>query len=405
MSPSLRTLKRGLQTATECLVNELARPSASAPNWDPLQWQLAAATAAAHGVSPLLHRTSLWQDRQWSDFLQTQRGHVEDRHRRIAVLLTAIDAAARRTGIALTGLKGTALHRLGVYLPGDRPMADLDLLVEPQDAEATAALLCELGYVASFTQWKHQTFTPQHAVVVDGLGEHRDAPINIELHTRIRERLPVETIDITARILPEHPQPGLNPYPSIGALMCHLLLHAAGGICHRTIRLMHLHDLALLSTRMGRRDWEVLWEDTAAPNAWWALPPLLLLQRYYRAAVPAEVIARLRADCPPWLRLLAARHSLTSASCSRLWLSALPGLGWSRTLADAKRYVGNRLVPNAESRQERADMLRTQRWLQDQPWVRQSQSRRLMTRLTRPVPRTDMLYVVRAALDHYLLLG
>ncbi|CAD7717836.1 hypothetical protein LMG31886_26090 [Xanthomonas hydrangeae] len=401
MQPSLRTIKHGLRTATERLAQELAQPGEVAPQWDRLQWQLAAAAAAAHGVSPLLQRRSLWQNSEWTTFLSEQRRHVEDRHRRIALLLTLIDAAARAAGMALVGLKGTALHRLGVYLPGDRPMADIDLLVEPEDAPAAAALLCELGYVASFEQWKHQVFKPIQGEAVAGLGEHRDAPINIELHTRIQERLPVHSVDITSRILPERAQPGLNPYPSIGALMCHLLLHAAGGICHRSIRLMHLHDLALLATRMGQRDWDQLWEETSV-SPWWALPPLLLLQRYYRSVVPAAVMARLQADCPRLLRMRAARQTLTTASCSNLWLPALPGIEWSRSLSEARQYLHNRVAPSAESRKERADMLQTQLWLQGQSWVRQSQARRLMTRLARPVPRTDMLYVVRAALDGYL---
>ncbi|MBB3820207.1 nucleotidyltransferase family protein [Xanthomonas cannabis] len=401
MQPSLRTIKHGLHTATEQLAHELAQPGDSAPQWDRLQWQLAAAAAAAHGVSPLLQRRSLWQDAQWMAFLTEQRHHVEDRHRRIAVLLARIDSAARSAGIALVGLKGTALHRLGVYLPGDRPMADIDLLVEPDAAPAVAAVLCELGYTASFEQWKHQVFKPIRGNAVAGLGEHRDAPINIELHTRIQERLPVRGVDITARIWPEHAQPGLNPYPSTGALMSHLLLHAAGGICHRSIRLMHLHDLALLATRMGPRDWQELWEDPAV-SPWWALPPLLLLQRYYRTVVPPAVMARLHAECPRLLRRRAARQTLTTASCSNLWLSALPGIEWSGSLREARQYLRERVVPSAESRKERADMLQTQLWLQDQPWVRQTQARRLMTRLTRPVPRTDMLYVVRAALEGYL---
>ncbi|MCC4589094.1 nucleotidyltransferase family protein [Xanthomonas sp. NCPPB 1067] len=401
MQPSLRTIRHGLRTATERLAQELAQPGNDAPQWSRLQWQLAAAAAAAHGISPLLQRRSLWQNADWTHFLSEQRLHVEDRHRRIALLLTQIDSAARSAGIALVGLKGTALHRLGVYLPGDRPMADIDLLVEPDDAPAAAALLCALGYKSAFEQWKHQVFTPTHGAAIAGLGEHRDAPINIELHTRIQERLPLRSVDITARIRPERPQPGLNPYPGVGALMCHLLLHAAGGICHRSIRLMHLHDLALLATRMGPRDWDVLWEDPEV-TPWWALPPLLLLQRYYRTVVPTQVMTRLHAHCPRLLRLRVAQQTLTTASCSNLWLSALPGIAWCASLEEARRYLHNRVAPPAESRKERADMLRTQLWLQDRPWVRQTQTQRLLTRLTRPVPRTDMLYVVRAALDGYL---
>jgi len=61
----------------------------------------------------------------------------------------------------------------------------------------------------------------------------------------------------------------------------------------------------------------------------------------------------------------------------------------------------NRIRPTEEARKERADMLRTQFWLKGQPWVRQKHVRRMLTALTRPVPRMDTLYVVRAALDEF----
>jgi hypothetical protein len=44
-------------------------------------------------------------------------------------------------------------------------------------------------------------------------------------------------------------------------------------------------------------------------------------------------------------------------------------------------------------------MIRTQLWLQDQRWVTLNHARRILTWLTRPVPRMDMLYVLRAALQ------
>ena len=73
----------------------------------------------------------------------------------------------------------------------------------------------------------------------------------------------------------------------------------------------------------------------------------------------------------------------------------------SRSPREAMAYLRNRFNPSEENRQERADMVRTQLWLQDQSWVTLPHGRRLLTRLTRPVPRMDTLYVVRAALDGY----
>ena len=222
MLPPLRIVRNGLRRTTEALAAELAPPGGATPAWSELEWQLASAVAVAHGVSPLLCKSSTWRHSPWQRFLESQREHVELRHRRIAALLQRIDTDARAAGLALVPLKGSALHAMGLYAPGERPMADIDLLVREDDAAPAIRLLLQLGYVESFVQWKHRVFKPATGRPFAGLGEHRDTPINIELHTRIQERLPISTVDITGRIYPQAPRPGLNTYPSIAALMSHL---------------------------------------------------------------------------------------------------------------------------------------------------------------------------------------
>jgi len=396
--PPLKQVRAGLRRATEALAEELAlvRPGGVLPQWSELEWRLASAAAVAHGVAPLLHRFSTWQKVEWRRFLDRQRQHVAERHLRIEALLRRIDAEFRAAGVPVLALKGAALHGLGLYAPGDRPMADIDLLVRAGDADRAAGLLCGLGYTEAFAQWKHRAFKPAASSAVAGLGEHRDTAVNIELHTHIHERLPTSIVDITPMVFPSCARSGLNPYPSNGALMAHLLLHAAGNICSRTLRLLHLNDISLLATRMTLADWEVLW---SSGHPWWALPPLQLVARYYRNAVPAAVLARLRRGCPWWLRAAARRQTLTRVSCSDLWLQALPGIEWSRTPSEAMRYLRHRFVPDEESRQERQDMARTQLWLQGQAWVTRSHGRRLLRRLAGSVPRMDTLYVVRKALE------
>jgi hypothetical protein len=399
--PPLKTVKAGLRRTTEALATELAlaRPGTPTPAWSELEWRLASAVAVAHGVSPLLSRVSYWQHPGWKRFLAEQREHVALRQQRIALLLERIDAEARAAGLTLVPLKGSTLHAIGLYAAGDRPMADIDLLVRDTDAERAAALLEELGYVESFAQWKHRVFKPAQGEAFAGLGEHRDTPINIELHTRIQERLPISTVDITDRIYPRKPHPGLNPYPSAGALMSHLLLHAAGNVCGRSLRLIHLNDISLLATRMTTCDWEVLWDEHAAESPWWALPPLQLVARYYPLAIPASVRMRVERDCGTLLRTISRRQTLTQVSCSALWLRALPGIEWSRSVGEAGHCIRNRIKPTEEAIKERADMVRTQVWLQGQRWVTLDHGRRLLTWLTKPVPRMDTLYVVRAALE------
>lgn len=401
MLPPLKIVEAGLRRTTEALATELAlaRPGGATPPWSRLEWQLAMAAAVAHGVSPLLCRFSTWQNPEWRSFLTSQREHVEQRHLRIVALLQRIDADARAAGLAIVPLKGAALHAAGLYAPGERPMADIDLLVRENDAGAAIGLLQNLGYVESFVQWKHRVFKPATGRPFAGLGEHRDTPVNIELHTRIQERLPISSVDITERIYPREPQPGLNDYPSTSALMSHLLLHAAGNICSRSLRLIHLNDISLLATRMIPNDWNALWGGHAADPPWWALPPLHLVTRYYRNAVPVALLARLERDCPALLRTISRHQTLTQVSCSALWLHALPGIEWSRSVREAGCFIRNRVRPPAESIQERADMVRTQLWLQGQSWVTLNHGRRILTWLTRPVPRMDTLFVVRAAVE------
>jgi hypothetical protein len=399
MLPPLRIVRDGLRRTTEALAVELVQPGSARPEWSDLEWRLAAAAAAAHGVSPLLCKSSRWQNPAWRQFLESQREHVELRHRRIASLLERIDIGARAAGVVIVALKGSALHAMGIYVPGERPMADIDLLVRENDAAPVIELLQELGYVESFVAWKHRVFKPAMGQPSAGLGEHRDTPVNIELHTRIQERLPVSAIDITERIYPPEPMPGLNPYPSNGALMNHLLLHAAGNICGRSLRLLHLNDIALLAARISADDWNVLWDEHAADAPWWALPPLRLVARYYPGTIPDAVLARLERDCPPLLRTISRHQTLTQVSCSELWLHMLAGIEWSRSIREVGHYIRNRVRPPQEAVKERADMVRTQLWLQGQSWVKQKQGRRILTLLTRQVPRMDTLYVVRAALE------
>lgn len=396
MLPPLKLIRAGLCRTTEALASELGCPGGPTPAWNDLEWRLAAVAAVAHGVSPLLWKHSDWSHPGWRRFLENQHEHVAIRHTRIVALLERLDAAARAAGLAMTPLKGAALHALGIYAAGDRPMADIDLLAHEDDVDEATRLMYEVGYVQSFDHWRHRVFKPAAGRPWAVLGEHRDTPINIELHTRIRERLPVSVIDITERIRPRQPEPGLNPYPSRSALLAHLLLHAAGNICGRSLRLMHLHDIALLTRDMQPEEWVFLWQGGAC---WWALPPLQMVARYYRAAIPEEVLATLARDCPRLLRIASRYQTLTRVSCSELWLHAFPGLEWSCGARDAAHFIADRIHPSEEKRQERADMTRTQLWLQNRDWVTATQRRRILTWLIRKVPRMDAMYVVRAALE------
>lgn len=393
-------LRETLCKITERLAAELAQPSPIAPDWSPTEWRIARAVAVIHCVSPLLSGSLRWQGpAHWRDFLAGQKAHVIVRQRRLQELLDQIDARGREAGIAMVGLKGTALHSMGLYRAGERPMADIDLLVRPGDTARTAQVLESLGFSESFSTWLHGVFVPTVCNLHEGLGEHGDNYLKIELHARIAEKLPLRITDVTDCIFPRTPHPGLNAYPSNAALMTHLLIHAAGAMAFRSLRLLNLHDIALVCARMAAADWdEVVQEGRNMNGRWWALPPLQLTARYYPDAVPADVLAALAKRCPRTLRHIARHRRLSDVSLSYPWIEAFPGIAWSRTWAEIVDYIGARIWPDKELRRARARQVQTEPASSAAQWGRMSQSRRALRWLTSRPLRVETLHAVRMAL-------
>jgi hypothetical protein len=404
--PPLALVELALAQATEYFAAELLHPSAQTPHWNELEWSMARAAAVLHGVTPLLAGVLRWRGPQkWELFVSQQRNHTALRQRRIEALLLRIDAEATRARLAIVPLKGAALYRLGLYSGGERPMADVDLLVMQGSAERVAQLLQRLGYRDTSVTWRHRVFEPaQHAVAVvrkaaASFGEHADRPIKIDLHTRIAERLPLNTVDISQMMFAAIPRPGLNAYPSTIALFTHLLLHAAGNMVARALRLIQLHDLALLAARMDDDDWAQLLACRLEHRAlWWALPPLELVARYYPQAIPKAVVASLRLDCPRALKAVARRQTLAQVSFARLRIDAFPGIAWSNSMSEKLSYVLGRVIPSRELLAVRKT-IQAEAWAAHSPWSKQSQGGRILRWALTRAPRPPAMHAVRCALE------
>ena len=396
--PSPAELHPALCKVTETLARELAGPSRSAPDWSEYEWTIARAVAAMHGISPLLARSLPWQGPKiWTTFLSEQRTHTRARYLRIQELLHCIDEKAREMGLATTALKGAALHQLGLYEAGDRPMADVDLLVRPADVERCASLLRSLGFRQSGESWKERVFTPVEDSAAAEFGEHAANSLKIELHERICEKLPRCITDVSDQIFPPLPRPGLNSYPSNGSLMCHLLLHAAGSMAFQGLRILQLHDIALLAKRMSDEDWNEIAGSTSPAVPWWVYPPLELASRYYPADVPTGVLAALRKHCPYVLRALATHRSLTEVSYSYLWVKAFPGIEWSRSIREMLEYASSRVRPNATHMAFRKQVADNEIWAKQGDWAGMSQGRRMLRWLTTRQTRPATMHVIAAA--------
>jgi len=410
MLPSPKTIELALTQATERFASELAEPQVHAPSWSDFEWQMARAAAVLHGVTPLLASTLRWSGPDsWQSFVAHQHQQTLLRHRRIAAVLQQISDLAAGRGLALVALKGAALHALGVYSPGARPMADIDLLVRPVDAGLAAEVLAAAGYVETAATWKHQVFEPVplagaastcEADATLPFGEHEAYPVKVELHTRIMERLAVAEPDITALVFPEQAKPGCNPYRSSNALLLHLLLHAAGNLCNRSMRLMHLHDIALLAASMSAQQWDqLLCMSPSAKSFWWAFPPLEMLNRYQPGLVPPTVLNTFRVACPWSLRRLCHRANLSQLSFMSISIPAFPHIAWCASPRERLHYVRQRLVPGPEQMAAR-NVTAAEKWATQDPWSRMSQGRRMITWLFARPPRQATMFIVEAAMGN-----
>ena len=397
---SLPKLNAALHKTTEALASELTFPTNEPPHWSEFEWRIAKAVASMQGIASLLLGTIRWQSpASWRLFLEQQRDHILRRQHRISQLLELIDLTARRDGIAAMPLKGAALHAAGVYQAGERPMADIDLLVRESDQQSMLRLLESLDYSITTTDRRHQALMPRIQRPHATLGEHADNPIRIELHTRIREPLPIREVDITSYLLTREMHAGLNAYPCDAALMMHLLLHTAGSMRSRALRQVQLHDIARLAARFSAADWEQLRTARLDGGLWWVAPPLILTARYYAGVIPHSLLAQVERKCPWLLTRLSRRHGLMALSWSNVRIAAFPGIEWSRTPREALRFAHSRIWPSREALHDLEVYSKQNPRTAAIPWYGISHGARIVRWIFSRPPRVQSMLSIRAALE------
>jgi Uncharacterised nucleotidyltransferase len=278
-------------------------------------------------------------------------------------------------------------------------MADIDLLVRATDSAEMVSLLQSMGYQETRFAIRDREFSPIKPRIPSELGEHANNDIKIELHERLSEALPLRETDITEVVLPKQPRPGLNPYPSTASLMLHLLLHASGSMVSQSLRLIQLHDVAMLSVKLSANDWEEVRRQGSNGNRfWWAFPALHMVSRYYVSSIPLAALNESAVQCPTLLRRVFRKRKLSDSSLSHLWVDAFPGIEWSRSITEMLGYASGRIRPGAEHISNRQRAANTEAWASQGSWARLSQGRRILRWIfTQPV-RTRTMHAVRTAL-------
>lgn len=266
----------------------LTEPEPRNPNWSPPTWQTFQLACQVHGVAPLLHEKLSevgWLDPTLKAWLVEQYRSNTQRLAKMHQELQEILALFGQHDLPLLPLKGSILSAVFYGDAGLRPMADLDLLIKPQDFANSIELLAQLGYQPEISHWKHIEFSkPDNRRVVSKSCEHPDNPRKLEVHLYCRETFGGPTIDLTELMWQQAVQKDLLGEPALivppDILWLHLLVHTTYHMWQGKGRLIHLVDLAQLTPHLS--DPLPLLDSVEARFIY---PSLALLKRYFPNAL------------------------------------------------------------------------------------------------------------------------
>jgi hypothetical protein len=244
-------------------------------------------------------------------------------------------------------LKGAALACTNHGSFSERPMGDLDLLIEPGRAAEAHDVLCRSGWARRYgPEWDFMYSEMHH---LPPLADTR-APklaVTVELHTELFPPQ-LSSFSFSARQIWEgaHPLPGLPggaKVPSPLHRLLHCCLHFAWSNMLRSSAWKTFRDVAVLCDQ-GVVDWkefvEVAGDSGGGTCCYWTLR---LAQRLASADVPDEVLEPLRAALPaPLLKLLEHHFVRASLKGEARYSLRLRRLLWAAAVQPARSGHGRR---------------------------------------------------------------
>jgi hypothetical protein len=216
----------------------------------------------AQGVGPYLYKILMINDSICSsqaELFSWLKRLYEMNAIRIQTLhaeLESILIQANRIGIPVMPMKGSLLTSLFYTPPAIRPMADIDLLIKPDDFPGIKSILEEAGYelIKSETSYAnhHKFLKPNNEKVVARDLEHPDNPRPVEIHTELRRPFFGNSgeVDLTALIWKDSNEIRLFNHiaisPTRESLFTYLAAHASGHFFIQSGRILHWLDLAFI---------------------------------------------------------------------------------------------------------------------------------------------------------------
>lgn len=264
------------------------------------EWQKFLDLVATHRLGPLMHER-LAQDPLGNAIPASVKEWLRESHRRTTLRnlgiyrqLVTTTRLLHDAGIQSVALKGAFLAFFAYRAPGLRPMRDLDLLVQPEDAVRAFEVMKSHGYRAGFDGAPEAYFADRiHLPPLVGPEggalelHHRLTPPGVAHSRRFEERLWSRRLGRTLG--------GVEiSFPRAEDMLLHLCVHAV--LDHQ----LDVGPLALMDIAMLVEAESLDWHDflRCVDEGQWhrcVLAPLFLAVRHLGAKIPNEVMAALGA--------------------------------------------------------------------------------------------------------------
>ncbi len=289
--------------------------------WSPAEWEAALWAVYWQNALPWLANrvaeTGIELPEEVNGRLQTINTASRERTRRMLDACTEILAAFRLAGIETILLKGAVLAPLIYPDPLQRPLADLDLLIQAKDVAASREIMLkQLGY-------RYYSRSAEDEVYLRGeRKENIWAPDNVhpvEIHFTLREEyagIGYELAEIMWQESAERPywQNTTARIPHPAALLLHVCAHASSDWLIQRGRLMHIDDIRKLCAQMQPADWQTFSRLVQPSTARFIFPALAFVQKYSPLPIPEAIIKSLREDCPAALLSWLDQTEIATAS-------------------------------------------------------------------------------------------
>ena len=328
------TLARWLPGGDGTAVSHWTQPEWEAALWV-VYWQNGLPWLAAR-----VQETGIELPEEVNGRLQTINHASRERTKVMLDACTQILAAFQQAGIETVLLKGVVLAPLIYPDPFQRPLADLDLLIRPQDVAASQEIMLnQLGY-------RYYSRSAEDEVYLRGeRQENIWAPDNVhpvEIHFALREEyagVGYELAEVMWRESGELPywQNSIARIPNPAALLLHVCAHTSSDWIIQRGRLMHIDDIRQLCAAMQPADWQTFGRLVQPDTARFIYPALAFVGKYTTLAIPAETLDWLRENCPPALLNWLTHTELAEASESNPTSRSGLGLEIAQRLARSRQ--------------------------------------------------------------------